>query len=139
MEFAVRYYTRGGNTKMVAEAIAYALEVDCEDIQTPLQKADVLFLGASMYAFTVDKNIKKFVSSLTHEQVKTIVVFSTSASDTSTHKKIAKCLKDKEIKVYEKHLSIPGQFLKMNKGRPNEQDLEKAKKFAKELKKELDK
>ena len=138
MEFAVRYYTRGGNTKMVAEAIAYALEVDCEDLTIPV-KTDVLFLGASMYAFTVDKNIKKFVNELTYDNVKTIVVFSTSASDTSTHKKIAKCIKDERIKIYEKYLSIPGKFLAMNKGRPNSEDLQKAKQFAKEVKQFLEK
>ena len=92
-----------------------------------------------MYAFTVDKNIKKFVNSLTYDQVKTIVVFSTSASDTSTHKKIAKCIKDDKIKVYEKHLSIPGKFLAMNKGRPTSDDLQKAKHFAKEVKQLLEK
>ncbi len=132
MNIAIRYYSRGGNTKKVADAIGEALDIKALDITHPV-KADILFLGASMYAFTVDKNIKKFVEGLKAEDVKEIVVFSTSASDTSTHKKIAKCLKDKNIKINEKHLSIPGQFLKMNKGRPNEEDLIKAQEFAKSI------
>ena len=133
MKIAVRYYTRGGNTKKVADAIAEALNVEALDITNNVEGADILFLGSSMYAFTVDKNIKAYVGALTKENAKMIVSFSTSASDTSTHKKIAKCLKDKEIQIHEKHLSIPGQFLKMNKGRPNEKDLEVAKQFAKEV------
>lgn len=133
MKIAVRYYTRGGNTKKVAETIAEALNVEALDITNNVEGVDVLFLGSSMYAFTVDKNIKAYVGALTKENAKMIVNFSTSASDTSTHKKIAKCLKDKEIQICEKHLSIPGQFLKMNKGRPNEKDLETAKEFAKEV------
>lgn len=138
MNLAVRYYSRGGNTKKVADAIAEALNVEALDITNPVE-ADVLFLGASMYAFTVDKSIKKYVGGLTADKVKMIVVFSTSASDTSTHKKIAKCLKDKNIKVCEKYLSIPGSFLKMNKGRPNEEDLKHAKEFTKEVIESLNK
>ena len=86
-----------------------------------------------MYAFTIDINIKKFVGSLTKENVREIVNFSTSASDTSTHKKVNKCIKDKEIKMNELHFSVFGEFLKMNKGRPNENDLEEAKKFARKV------
>ncbi len=133
MKIAVRYYSRGGNTKKVAEAIAEALNVEALDITNPVENADILFLGSSMYAFTVDKNVKEFVRGLTKNNAKMLVNFSTSASDTSTHKKVAKCLEDKDIVVYDKHLSIPGQFLGMNKGRPNETDIESAKKFAKEV------
>ncbi len=130
MKIAVRYYSRGGNTKKVAEAIAQALEIEALDITHPVEDVDLLFLGSSMYAFTVDKNVKEFVSSLTKNNVKEIVNFSTSASDSSTHKKVNKCIKDKEIILSDMHLSIPGEFLKMNKGRPNEHDIDVAKKFA---------
>ncbi len=133
MNIQVRYYTRGGNTKKVADAIAEAAGVEAIDLTNPVEGADVLFLGASMYAFTVDKNIKKFCGELTAANAKEIVVFSTSASDTSTHKKIAKCIKGKDIKLAEERLSIPGQFMGMNKGRPNEKDLEGAKEFAKKV------
>lgn len=133
MKIAVRYYSRGGNTRKVAEAIAEELGVEALDITKKVEDADLLFLGASMYAFTIDKNIKKFVGSLTKENVREIVNFSTSASDTSTHKKVNKCIKDKEIKMNELHFSVFGEFLKMNKGRPNENDLEEAKKFARKV------
>ena len=134
MKFAVRYYTRGGNTKRVADAIAEELGLEALDISHPVEDVDVLFLGNSMYAFTVDKNVKDFVGRLTVKNVREIVNFSTSASDTSTHKKVAKCLKDKEIKINPEHFSTPGAFLKMNKGRPNKEDLLKAREFAKKIK-----
>ncbi len=133
MNIQVRYYSRGGNTKKVAEAIAEELGVEALNITNPVEGADLLFLGNSMYAFTIDKNVKKFVGELKVENTKEIVNFSTSASDSSTHKKVNKCIKDKNIKLNEKHLSIPGEFLKMNKGRPNEEDLKAAKKFAREI------
>ena len=133
MKIAVRYYSRGGNTKKVAEAIAEELGVEALDITNKVEDADILFLGASMYAFTIDKNIKEFVGGLTKENVREIVNFSTSASDTSTHKKVNKCIKDKDIVMNEEHFSVFGQFLGMNKGRPNEADLENAKKFARKV------
>ena len=42
--------------------------------------------------------------------------------------------KDKEIKINPEHFSTPGAFLKMNKGRPNKEDLLKAREFAKKIK-----
>lgn len=133
MVISVRYYSRGGNTKKVAEAIAEELGVEALDITNPVEGADLLFLGSSMYAFTVDQNVKKFVEELKVENAKQLVNFSTSASDVSTHKKINKCIKDKEIMLLDEHLSIPGAFLFMNKGRPNEKDLENAKAFARKV------
>ncbi len=133
MNIQVRYYSRGGNTKKVAEAIAEELGVEALDITHPVEGADILFLGNSMYAFTIDKNVKKFVQGLKVENAKEIVNFSTSASDSSTHKKVNKNIKDPNIKLNENHFSIFGEFLGMNKGRPNEEDLKAAKEFARKI------
>ena len=133
MNIQVRYYSRGGNTKKVAEAIAEELGVEAFDITHQVEGADILFLGNSMYAFTIDKNVKKFVQALTVKNTKEIVNFSTSASDTSTHKKVNKNIKDPKIKLNEEHFSVFGEFLNMNKGRPNEDDLKAAKEFARKI------
>ena len=49
MSTAVRYYSRSGNTKLVAEAIAKALGVSAVSVDRPEaalnEKADVLFIG----------------------------------------------------------------------------------------------
>ena len=45
MKIAVRYYTRSGNTKKLADAIAEAASVDAKDVSVTLEeKADILFL-----------------------------------------------------------------------------------------------
>lgn len=134
MKVQVSYYSRGGNTKRLAEALANELKVEALDIYKGVtEPVDVLFLGNSMYAFTVDKNVKEFVKNLNPNLVKEVVVFSCSASDTSTVKKVAKLLKDKEIKVSDKYFSVPGEFLKLNKGRPNEEDCKAIAKFGREF------
>ena len=48
MKIAVRYYTKTGHTRKVAEAIAEAVGVKALPISEPLtEPADVLFLGNS--------------------------------------------------------------------------------------------
>ena len=61
MKIAVRYYTRGGNTKKLADAISKAVGVDAETTSVPLtEDVDILFLGSSVYANGVDDAVKEF-------------------------------------------------------------------------------
>ena len=54
MSFAVRYYTKTGNTKRLADAIAKELGVEALPISEPVtEKVDILFLGNSYYAFNI--------------------------------------------------------------------------------------
>ena len=89
MKYAVRYYTKTGNTKRLAEAIAKELGVEAQPISVPLEeKADILFLGNSYYAFTIDPEVRTFVSSLDKEKVGKIVNFGSAAMLNSTYKKV---------------------------------------------------
>ena len=46
MTYAVRYYTKTGNTRRLAEAVAGELGVEALPISDPIEeKVDVLFLG----------------------------------------------------------------------------------------------
>ncbi len=46
MKTAVRYYSRTGNTKVIAEAIAPVAGCQAESIEVPLEGVtDILFLG----------------------------------------------------------------------------------------------
>ena len=50
MKCAVRYYTKTGNTKRLAEAIANVVGVDALPISEPItEQVDILFLGNSYY------------------------------------------------------------------------------------------
>ena len=70
MTFAVRYYTKTGHTKKLAEAVAEALGVEALPITSPVtEKVDVLFLGNSYYAFNIDSEVKKFIAGLNKELV----------------------------------------------------------------------
>ena len=54
MTCAVRYYTKTGNTKRLAETVAKELGVEALPINIPVdEKVDLLFLGNSYYAFSM--------------------------------------------------------------------------------------
>lgn len=131
MKFAVRYYTRSGNTKKLAEAIAEAVSVDARDVSVALEeKADILFLGCSYYAFDVDQAVKDFIVN-NKDNIGKIVCFGTSAMMKSMKKPVTKVAKTVNISVADEDFHCRGQFKKIHKGRPNEEDIVKVAEFAK--------
>lgn len=131
MNIAIRYYTKSGNTQKLAEAIAEEINVEALSIDRPLaEKADILFLGCSYYAFDMDAQVKDFLRT-NKDNISEIVCFGTSAMMKSMLKPLRKVTDELGIKVNNNEFHCHGQFGKMHKGRPNEDDINKAKTFAK--------
>ncbi|MBQ9746653.1 MAG: flavodoxin [Clostridia bacterium] len=130
MKTSVRYYTRSGNTKKLALAIAKALGVEAKPISSMLtEKAEVLFLGCSYYAFDMDESVKRFIEA-NKDKIGKIVCFGTSAMMKSMKKPMSKVVKEYGIALAEEEFHCRGEFGPMHKGRPNEEDLKKAAEFA---------
>ncbi|MBQ6344149.1 MAG: flavodoxin family protein [Anaerolineaceae bacterium] len=126
MNTAVRYYSRSGNTKAVADAIAKAagvnaVSVDSADaaIKSPL---DVLFIGGALYAYEIDSHLKDYLKTLTKSDVKRAVVFSTSWISKHAIDLIKKELSEKGIPTAEEVFYV--------KNKPNEAQLKDAAAFA---------
>ncbi len=135
MTYAVRYYTKTGNTKKLAEAVAKELGVKALPISEPVrEKVDYLFLGNSYYAFDIDPEVKAFVASLDKNNVGKIVNFGSAAMMKSTLKKVKAAANKVGIATDEKEFHCKGEFKSFNKGRPNEADLAAAAEFAKQYK-----
>jgi flavodoxin len=134
MKIAVRYYTKTGNTKRLAEAIAKAVGVEALPITAPVtESVDILFLGNSYYAFTIDPEVRRFVESLEKEKVGKIVNFGSAAMMNSTWKKV-KAVADKVgIPMDEREFHCKGEFKGLHKGKPDESDLVAAAAFAKKI------
>ena len=132
MKTAVRYYTKTGNTKRLAEAVAEAAGVKALPISEPVAEyTDTLFLGNSYYAFSIDPEVRSFIRSLDKNKVGRIVNFGSAAMLKSTLKKV-KAEADKiGIKTDNREFHCKGEFKGIHKGRPNEDDLKAAKEFAK--------
>ena len=134
MKVAVRYYSKGGNTKKLAEAIASVAECEAKTMDAPIEEeVDILFLGASVYAYGIADEVRRFISDMDVERVKKVAVFSTSALAQRAFPEIERALKDTGVAVEQKNFYCRGSFLMLHKGRPNEEDLSDAKAFAKEL------
>lgn len=133
MTIAVRYYTRSGNTKKLADAVAQTASVESKDIDCPLdEKADILFLGCSYYAFDVDEAVKKFIIE-NKDNIGKIVCIGTSAMMKSMKKPVKKVADTVGVAVAEEEFHCRGEFAKFHKGRPNETDIEKVCEFAKNI------
>ena len=134
MKIAVRYYTKTGNTRRLADAVAEAVGVPALPISEPVtEQVDILFLGNSYYAFSIDPEIRAFVRSLDKEKVGRIVNFGSAAMLNSTYKKVKAEADKVGIPMVEKEFHCRGEFKGIHKGRPNDEDLAAAAAFAKSL------
>lgn len=129
MNTAVRYYSRSGNTKLVADAIAEALDTGAVSVDRPEaplnEKTDVLFIGGALYAYGLDRHLREYIAGIKPENVGRAAVFSTSWISKHSIDLIKKALKDKGIRVEEETFYV--------KNRANEQQLKEAAEFARRI------
>ena len=130
MSVEVRYLSRGGNTKRLAEAVAKALDVRAKSVEEPVEgRADVVFLCASVYGGSPDRAVLNYVKQNARD-IGRLVVLSTSASGKSTHTRLKAAAEDMGVQVSEAYFHCPGAFLMLHRGRPNAEDCAKAAAFA---------
>lgn len=107
MKVAVRFQSRGGNTKAVAEVIAKRVGVNAEKVEVGLDEyADILFVGGGVYAGKMDESVARFLENLNVDKVGQIVCFSTTGSMTATLKQIKEIAIKRGIIVNENKLLI---------------------------------
>lgn len=128
MKIAVRYYSRGGNAKKVATAIAKAVGVEAKDCSVAIDEpVDLLFLGGSVYWAGIDKHLKQFIAQLDPDKVQRVASFGTSALKKDLDKEVDRLVRAKNIPVSTQNFRCWGE---VHKGRPNTQDLQRAADFA---------
>ena len=134
MKIAVRYYTKTGNTKRLAEAVAQAVGAEALPISEPVaEKADILFLGNSYYAFTIDPEVRAFIRSLDKSKIGKIVNFGSAAMMNSTWKKVKAEADKAGIAMEPREFHCKGEFKGIHKGKPDEEDCKAAAEFAKNI------
>ena len=134
MEIAVRYYTKTGNTRRLAEAVAEAVGAEALPLSSPIEvPVDILFLGNSYYAFSIDPEVREFIRKLDKSKVGRIVNFGSAAMFNSTYKKVKAEADKVGIPMDEREFHCKGEFKGVHKGRPNAEDLAAAADFAKSI------
>ena len=131
MEIQVIYFSRTGHTKKVAEAIASELGVKTEDVKNArLNENALVFLGSGCYGNRPAEIMIKFIEDNNFTS-KNVALFGTSASGEGIEvKEMEDILNSKEACIKGKFF-CKGKFLLANRGRPSDEDLDEAKKFAK--------
>jgi len=130
MKVAVVYYSKSGNTKKVAEAMANELGTGAESIkdEPELEGVDLLFVGSGCYGGKLTGKTVEFLEGL--PDIKRAAVFGTYLGQTSAIESMKKALEKKGVEVIDEW-GCSGAFLYfMQRGRPNEKDLEEARQFA---------
>jgi flavodoxin len=132
--YEVIYYSMGGNTRKVAEAMAAELGTTAKDIKKAGGVADdaIIFLGSGCYGAVVVKDINDFIEKNQLQGRKT-VLFTTSAFGLGKEVELMKNqLKSKGLDIIES-FNCYGQWLGMKRHHPDTGDLDKAREFARKL------
>ena len=102
MKAAVRYYSKLGNTRAIAEAIAEGAgvkAVSVSDEPALAERAEVLFLGGAPYANIMAPELRAYAEKLTPDQVGHVVLFTTSNWSRRTVYALRKLLREQGVSV----------------------------------------
>ena len=133
MNIAIKYYSRGGNTKKLAEAISAAIGVTATDVSEPLEsEVDILFLCNSVYWAGVDGKVKDFLKS-NASKIKKLVNVSSAGIIESTYKQIKSLAEKGGISIDAREFHCKGKFMGMHKGKPDDNDFKAVAAFAKDI------
>ena len=106
MTKAVRYYSKFGNTKTIAGAIAEGTGVKAVSVTDEpelSQRVDVLYLGGAPYANIMAPELKAYAEKLESSKVGKVVLFTTSNWSRRTVLALKKMLKAKNIRVSDEY------------------------------------
>jgi flavodoxin I len=134
-DFEVIYYSRGGNTKRLADAIAGELGVKAVDVKTAALSPDVkiTFLGSGSYGGKPGEDMVKFIQSGNFSGRK-VALFGTSMGGIGKEvDEMAAALRQKGANVVGSYFCKGKGFLIFGRGHPNQDEIDGARKFAKEM------
>jgi flavodoxin I len=132
--YEVIYYSRTGNTRKVAEAIATELGTSAKNVKggKKLTEDSFVFLGSGFYGGKPAAEIVQFIDENDFGNRK-VAIFGTSGRGPGEEVKImGKILLQKGAKVSGKFF-CRGKFLLFGRKHPDSEELEAARKFAEEM------
>ena len=126
MGYSVRYYSRSGNTRAIAETIARAAgvkAVSVDEADASIKKnTDVLFIGGALYAYGLDSHLKAYLNSIDGKLIKKAVVFSSTWISKHSINLIKNALKEKGVEVVDEAFYV--------REKPSAEQLKQAEGFA---------
>ena len=104
MKVAIRYFSKLGHTRDIANAMGEELGVKAVSIvdePSLNEEVDILFLGGAPYANVMDEKLRTYAKGLDKDKVKRVVLFTTSNWSRRTARSLKKILTSKGIEVDE--------------------------------------
>ena len=140
MKIALIYFSRGGNTRKIAETLAEELEVTAVDVKKEkpdVSDVDLLVVGSGTYGGKPGKDMVAYLENLQPVSGKKGACFSSCASGDAS--KTLQALKDILSKKGYSNVdcfSCLGKWLMgmYRRGHPSDEELAQAREFAKKLK-----
>lgn len=116
MKVAIRYFSRGGNVKAMAEALGRGAGVEAISIDDPhgqiTEHVDLLFIGGALYKFQLDPRFKEYLQDLPEGLIEEAVCFGSSMLTRRPIYLMQDYLKAKGIKINKQAI--------YSRNRPNE-------------------
>jgi len=132
------------NTEKIARVMAAKIDVDlkeAKEVRTEdINNYEIIGFGSGVYNGRFHKDLLEIIDNIPHQDNKKAFIFSTTGSlsySRLAHDRFSPLLLDKGFKIIGE-FSCPGFDTALtregiNKGRPNEQDLENAEKFIQDI------
>lgn len=131
---AIRYFSKFGHSKQMAEAIEEIVGAKAAPVSELLREpVDLLFLGAGVFLGKVNKAVFDWIDTLTPEKVKCVVLFGSCAIIESPVPQMRKYLEARGIQVCDKSFTCKGAMGPVHRGHPDAKDLDDLKRFARSV------
>ncbi len=138
MNVALVYFSRGGNTRKIAEAIAEELQITPIDVKKDspdVSNTDVLIIGSGTYGGKPGKEMVAYLENLKPVTEKRAACFASCAGDSTKALATMKEILNRKGYSIIDCFSCFGKFAGLTKrGHPSAEELNQAKEFAKKLK-----
>ena len=130
MSTAIRYYSKFGHSKQMAEAIEEIVGTKAATVAEPLSEpVDTLYLGAGVFLGKVNSAVMDFIATLTPDKVKCVVLFGSCAIIDSPVPQMRKALESRGITVSPQEFTCKGSMGPIHSGHPDAQDIEAFRQF----------
>lgn len=132
--YQIIYFSKGGNTGKVADAMAETLGITATPIDGATLNPDtrLLFLGTGCYGGKPSPKLDEFVNTNTFKGVHVALFGTSGAGEGKQLHTIQDALKTKGATI-KGTFDCKGKFTLFNRGRPNADDLARAKQFAQQM------
>ena len=137
MKSLVVYFSKGGKTRKVAEAIAQELNCQAIDIKKKIPDiaaVNLLVIGSGNYGGKPGKELQEFLEHLQSPSKIKIAFFATSGRPEPKCIEVMQEIVESKGFIFLSEFDCRGKMFLLNRDHPTQDDLRNAKLFAKKLK-----